>query len=265
MDIRTIPVDVSPGMRGELEKFRYKMALHLCDIFCDGLTVITPALGRSVRKTLKSLNEKVGIWTSGVQLAHFERNGPDKRAELGLEGKKVLLYHGVLSSNRGLQNAVNALFLLRDEFSEMIFLLVGDGPAVEELKELSSELGLEDRVIFTGKVPYNNIAEYVRVANCAILPFPDIDWWQVSSPIKLMEYLAIGVPVVATNIEAHRFVVNQTDGAILVDNETPKSLSDGIRQAINYGILPADRSLLEQFISWNSQAQNLENFLEELL
>lgn len=265
LDIRSLPVDLSSTLRGTMTLLFFKMSLILADWFVDGVTVITPELGRSVRPYLKRNSNRLGVWTSGVDLNRFKRKGPDKRAELGLEGKTILFYHGVLSPKRGLENAVRALDLLHDEIPELVFMLVGTGPAIDELSSLAEELNLSQHILLPGKVAYENIPEYVRLADCAILPFPDIEGWNVSSPIKLMEYLATGVPIVATDIEAHRNIVNQTGGAILVKSEQPELLADGIRRAIKNGLMPADQNLLEQIISWNSQAKNLEKFLLEML
>jgi glycosyltransferase involved in cell wall biosynthesis len=264
LDIRTVPVDVSSGLKGKLELWRYQLSIKIADWFCDGMTVITPMLGDTVRPLLKRIHEHMGVWTSGVHLEQFEREGVSRRDELGLTNKKVLLYHGVLSPNRGLQNALCSMGLLRDEFPDLVFLFVGDGSGRLELENLARDLNLMDRVIFTGRVPYNEVPEYVRAADMAILPFPNITWWAVSSPIKLMEYLAIGIPVVATDIDANRWVVEQTGGATLADDDQPESLAKAIRWVIENGVLPADRKVLQQTISWERQAKSLEQFVKQL-
>ena len=56
------------------------------NLFCDGVTVITPMLGETVRPYLRRLESKMGVWTSGVCLDHFERTGANMREELALEG-----------------------------------------------------------------------------------------------------------------------------------------------------------------------------------
>lgn len=264
MDIRTIPVDVAPGISGRIEVWRYNLSLWLADRYCDGLTVITPMLRNTVLHKLKRLKHSIGIWTSGVNLAHFTRSGENRRTKLKLEEKQVILYHGVLSPNRGLQNMVLALNLLRNEFPDLVFLLVGEGPGRKELEALVNELKLQNRVYFVGRVPYSEVPAYVRTANLAILPFPDIEWWAVSSPIKLMEYLAAGIPIIATDIEAHRWVVNNTGGAILAENDQPESIAKAVRLSLKNPVVPADLEKLQKTISWTSQAQSLQSFLENL-
>ena len=122
MDIRTIPVDVPPGLPGKIQEWRYKASLKIADLFCDGITVITPMLASTVKPFLRKLQNRLGVWTSGVNLQQFSRQGLDMRAALKLEGKTVLFYHGVLSPNRGLQNAIRALDLLRNKIKNLIFL-----------------------------------------------------------------------------------------------------------------------------------------------
>lgn len=264
LDIRTVPVDVSAGFVGRIELWRYKLGIKLADIFCDGITVITPMLGETVKPALVRLKNRIGVWSSGVNLQQFEQQGPNMKKQLKLEDKRVLLYHGVLSPNRGLQNAIRAVSLLRDELPELEFLFVGDGYGREELELLGKELHLDDRIKFTGKVPYKDIPQYIRTADLAILPFPNIAWWEVSSPIKLMEYLAMGIPVVATDIAAHRFVIDKVGGAVLSENYEPANLADAIRKALSSGVKSVSCDILENTISWDKQAKSLAEFVEQI-
>ncbi len=264
MDIRTIPVDVPHRIKGLFQIWRYNLSIWLADLFCDGITVITPMLGNSVRPRLRRLKDKIGVWSSGVNLNHFQRSGENHRKQLGIDKKKVLIYHGVLSPNRGLQNVVRALNILKNEYPDLIFLLVGDGPGRNELEKLVIKLNLSKYVRFVGKVPHRVVPAYVRRADLAILPIPAIEWWAVSSPIKLMEYLAAGIPVIATDIEAHRWVVNQTGGVVLVKNDQPVFLAESIRYALGINMEPVDPEKLQQSISWKKQAENLCIFLGTL-
>jgi len=260
MDIRTIPVDISNNIFGLVQTARYKFSLIMANYFSDGITTITPMLAKSLKPSLKK-TIKIGVWTSGVNLKQFQRTGKNKRKSLGIKNNTNLIYHGVLSPNRGLQNALLAFKLLKKDFQNLKFLIVGSGKGEKGLKDLASQLNLENEIIFTGKVPYEEIPEYIRTANCGILPFPDINWWKVSSPIKLMEYLGVGISIVATDIEAHRSVINKTGGVVLSDNNTPECLADAISRALTNKIRPSDISILDQVISWKSQAIELTKFL----
>ena len=270
MDIRTVPVDIGRGWRDKLHIWRYNASIKLADIFCDGMTVITPMLGEKVRQHLNRIDRKLGIWSSGVRFEHFRPEGPSMRKALSLERKKVLFYHGVLSPNRGIQNAIRAVASLSNEIPDLFFLLVGDGEARPEFEDLAKKLNISDRLIITGKVSYALVPNYVRVADMGILPFPSISWWEVSSPIKLMEYLAMKVPVIATDIPANRTVLNKTGGGCLIPNNHPDTISAAIRQYMNNGKrifkeYPLLQVNLEEIISWDAQAKKLEGFLKSLI
>lgn len=264
LDIRTVPVDIRPDWQSLVGDLRYRLAIRLADWFCDGITVITPMLGHTITPKLKRIRSKLGVWTSGVCLEHFDRSGPSMRSPLGLNHKKVLLYHGILSPNRGLQAAIQAVALLREEVPELVFLVVGEGGARPELENLAMELDLSDRILFTGKVPYSEIPKYIRTADVSILPFPNISWWAVSSPIKLMEYLAIGIPIVATDISAHSWVARKTGGVLLARDSKPQNLAASVAAALNNPHNEVPRKLLQDMFSWKRQARNLVEFIKSL-
>jgi glycosyltransferase involved in cell wall biosynthesis len=264
LDIRTVPVEMEPGLSTKVEILRYNLAVDAAERFCDGITVITSILGETIRGRLKRLTGKIGVWASGVCLEHFEREGPDVRRELGLTEKRVLFHHGTLSPNRGLQAAIQALALLKGKLPDLVFLIVGDGKGRALLEAEGRKAGVEDRILFTGKVPYREISKYVRSCDVAILPFPDISWWAVSSPIKLMEYLAMGVRIVATDIPAHRWLTEQTGGIMLAKDATPEVLAATLMNAFSEPHHAVPREELERTISWRRQAARLIEFIGTL-
>lgn len=269
LDIRTVPVDFTSGCNRKFQMWRYYFALKLANRFCDGVTVITPMLLKTVKPYFYRIPNRIGVWSSGVHFDHFKSDGPSMRRTLKLQDKKVLFYHGILSLNRGIQNAIRAIDLIKEEIPDLVFLLVGDGEGLQEFKSLAKELGISDRIIITGRVAYQKIPKFVRTADVGILPFPAMPCWEVSSPIKLMEYLAMKVPVIATDIKAHRAVLNKTGGGFLIPNNEPKIIASCIKQVLNQGQIifkeiPIQKNL-EEIISWKTQAKKLETFFENLI
>lgn len=264
MDIRSVVVDKRKGIKGYLDVFRYNIAIRFANIFCDGITVITTMLADTVRPKLTRIRHKIGVWTSGVDLNHFKSEGGSVRDSLGLHSKEVIIHHGVLSPNRGLQNVIKAVDLLRYEKPNLHFLLVGEGDGRNELEQLTVELNLLDKVTFTGKVDYEDIPQYIRSADLAILPFPNITWWAVSSPLKLMEYLAMGTPVLATDIPAHKHVSSITGGIILTKNNSPEILANAIKSISKSKCPPVSMTTLKATITWEKQAENLVSFFNQL-
>jgi glycosyltransferase involved in cell wall biosynthesis len=264
LDIRTVPVDVGKGLKGKFQIWRYYLSLKLADSFCDGITVITPMLAKMVQPYLKRISGSLGVWSSGVRFEHFKPNGPSLKKYLGLQRKKILFYHGILSLNRGIQNAIKAVALLKRQIPNLVFLLVGDGAGRQEFIHLAKELDISDRLIITGRVSYTKIPKYLRVADIGILPFPALSCWEVSSPIKLMEYLAMKIPVIATDITAHRTVLDKTGGGFMIPNNKPDTIANCIRQVLRNEYKFPPQKNLEEIISWNAQAKKLEFYLHNL-
>jgi len=164
---------------------------------------------------------------------------------------------------------IEAVNLLRDEGVDIVLLLVGDGSARSALQNTINSLNLEDRVIFKGPVQHEEIPLYISLADVGILPFPRILWWRVSSPLKLMEYLAMGKPVIVTDIEAHRDVINSNKCGFFIPSNHPRHIAKGILEA--YGkknhlqeIGQAGRNLIQDMYTWDNQARKLEEYLKSI-
>ena len=104
----------------------------------------------------------------------------------------------------------------------------------------------------------------MRTADCGILPFPDIDWWRVSSPLKLMEYIALNLKIVATDIVAHNYVKSIFTGIEIAKDNSPQILADAISKVFDRENSKFDFDLIEKNISWNAQANSLIKYINSL-
>ena len=102
------------------------------------------------------------------------------------------------------------------------------GNAVEKLKELVITKKLESNVIINEPVEYNRVPIFIDTCDVGILPLSDIFWWKMSSPLKLIEYLAMGKPVILTDIEAHQQIINSENCEIFIDSCKPEDIRNGI-------------------------------------
>jgi glycosyltransferase involved in cell wall biosynthesis len=265
LDIRSVPVDLKTDVRSKIRLIRYNLAIKIADCFCDGITCITPMLGDTLKPMLKKLKEKIGYFQTGVNFRIFDpTNSSSLRKKLNLDNKFILIYHGVLSPNRGLQNVLRAIALCKQHIPNILFMIVGTGAAELELKKITKELKLEKNVLFTGAVSFEQIPDFIKSADVSIIPLPAIDWWNVSSPIKLKEYLAMQLPVIATDIPAHRLVVEKTGGATLIKSHEPKHIAEAVLDFYNNRkkIYPMkSRKELYDVISYKSQARKFIEYV----
>ena len=268
LDIRTVPVDLKNNMSSKFKLIRYNVSLKLADMFCDGITCITPMLGNTLKPKIKRLRKTIGYFQTGVNFDIFDpQKTSSLRSSLGLENKFILLYHGVLSRHRGLQNVIKSIRICKEQIPNILFLIVGSGDGENVLRNLTQKMKLEEYVHFVGGVPFNKVPNYIRTADAGIIPLPNIEWWNVSSPIKLKEYLAMHLPVIATDIPAHRLVVEKVGGAILTKDHEPESLAAAIITFYNsrkttYPL--KSRNQLFKSISYSSQAIEFYKFIEKI-
>jgi glycosyltransferase involved in cell wall biosynthesis len=268
LDIRTVPVDLSNNLRSKLEIIRYNAAIKIADIFCDGITCITPMLGSTLEPKLRKLKTNIGYFETGVNFGLFDPlKSVSLRAALGLKNRFIVFYHGDLTPKRGIQNAIKAIDLCKQRISNILFMVVGTGDGESELKKITKELKLEENILFTGGIPFEKVADYIKTADVGIIPLPAIDWWNVSSPIKLKEYLAMQLPVIVTDIPAHRFVVEKTGGGILIRNHNPQEIAQAIiafHKNRNTSYPAKTRAELYDMISFYSQANKFIEYVDSL-
>jgi glycosyltransferase involved in cell wall biosynthesis len=268
LDLRTVPVDIDRSLKSIMNVFRFKMALFFAQYCCDGVTCITSFLKQQVQTNLNISSDRVHVLSTAADFSVFDPAiASSIRKKLGLSNRFVLLYHGTLSPNRGIQNVIASVALSISKITNLTFLVVGIGKAEHELKEMVDKLKINKHVIFTGKVPFTSIPDYIKSANLGIIPLPDIDWWNLNSPIKLKEYLAMQLPFVATDIQSHREMVDLCGDGILISDNHPKTISNAlvkyfVDQAKN--VTMTNRSTLEGLISYRAEAVKLIFFFKTL-
>jgi glycosyltransferase involved in cell wall biosynthesis len=109
---------------------------------------------------------------------------------------------------------------LATENPRLRLMLVGDGPLREDLAALAVRLGLEEKVIFTGAVPHEQIAAHLAAMDAGIVPHSNA----YRSPIKLFETMACGRAVLAPDTEPIALVIRHGENGLLFDPERPEDL-----------------------------------------
>jgi glycosyltransferase involved in cell wall biosynthesis len=154
----------------------------------------------------------------GADLDHFRPRSPDPAllARLGIATTDcVLVYCGTLDHNRRMEKLLAAFAFAAAREPAAKLLVVGDGSALDELKAQARELKLEKRIIFTGFAPYREIPDLLAAASVA-LAFISMDaCFEHQPPTKTAEYLAQGLPVIATATAGNRVFVQQDVNGLL--------------------------------------------------
>jgi glycosyltransferase involved in cell wall biosynthesis len=256
-DIRTLPVEKSM-FRNWLNGILLKSCTRFAAKYFDGMTYITDRMKQYCIDKYKLSPHKSAVWASGVNPELF---CPARMTSSS--GPFTILYHGTIAKKRKIDNAVKALSFLKD--IDVHLVLLGRGDGLEDLKNLVESLGIQNRVTFHKPVGFEEVPKLINSCDAGIIPLQNWDGWNVSSPIKLFEYLACGKPVIVTDIPAHRQVLGACDFAFWARESSPEDLADAIRQAYyrredfkRLGV-EAQNLALEKY-TWSKQAQKLDRF-----
>lgn len=140
--------------------------------------------------------ERIRVTPNAVDAERFDPDrihGRDLRARFGLEGATVIGFAGSFTKWHGLDLLIRATAALMPEFPDLRLLLVGDGARREASEQLARDLGIRERVVFTGKVPHAEMPRYLAAMDLGVMPASNV----YGSPMKIFEYQAMGLPAVA--------------------------------------------------------------------
>jgi len=165
--------------------------------------------------------KRLEVIPTGVDLDRFNPriDGSEVRRRYGLEGKKVILHLGRIAWEKNIDLVVRGFALLSAHEPEARLLLVGEGPAKEHVRGLVKELGIEERVIFTGFVPDPELPQFY--AACDVLTLASKFETQ---GLVILEAMAVGKPVSGIRYRAVAELVREGENGELFE-ETPYSWS----------------------------------------
>ena len=143
---------------------------------------------------------------------------------------------------------------------DTIFLVVGQGYMLKELRGFVARLGVGNSVIFTGAIPHDLIPQYIGASDICVASFENNDVTACKSPLKIVEYLASGKPIVASLVGETR---NMVGGAgLLVEPGNYNALSEQIANLLGNQQLRQEmgfraRLRAETRYNWRKTADNL--------
>lgn len=143
------------------------------------------------------------------------------------ENHPVLVYCGVISKNRQLDRLIEAFKKVHQIYGDIKLLMIGDGNALEEIKALAHSLQIERSIIFTGRIPHDKVVNYIGMADIGISYIPINENYNYNPPLKTFEYLACGLPSIATRTESNCRIIKDGFNGILV-NDMPEDVSNSI-------------------------------------
>lgn len=243
-----------------LEKQTYRTA--------DGIIVPNESYRRVAMERGGVAPEKIAIVRSGPIASQFQRVEPDPSLKCG--HRYMGVYLGVMGAQDGVDYLLRAIHhvLYTFEHTDTLFVLIGGGDMYPDLVQMSQDLKLTEHVKFTGRIPDEELLRYFSTADIALAPDPFNSLNDVSTMNKVIEYMAVGLPIVSFDLKESRYSAQES--AIYVANNDERAFAQAILDLLND---PERRKCMGEFgqrrfrecLSWEHSKQKLVEFYNQIL
>jgi len=216
---------------------------------------------KQLTQRLNFPDDRVYYIPVGADLTAFSPavNGKSVRQRYGWD-KKLVLYHGQISGTNYVYLFIKAASRVLSIRNDVSFVVVGGGDRLPEARLLAQKEGLKERLTFTGEVSHNDIPLFIAAADIAVASFDDNSQSRCKSPLKVVEYLASGKPIVASKLPEVSQMLGEA--GILVDPGDPEVIAEAAMKLLddndlrrNLGIKARKRS--ELIYNWEKSTDTL--------
>ncbi len=232
------------------------------------------ACGRADRLiATNGTQQNVQIHRAGAKAEHcyIVRNGPNEaflrpvepRSDMLRPGQLVLGYVGIIGIQDGVDYVLRVVEKLKNKFQRQDFVavVVGYGPALEDLKTMAGQLGVTDRVVFTGKVNFADVPALIAAFDICLTPDPSNAYNDSCTTIKTMEYMSLRKPTVCFRTTENEVTAGQS--ALYADNNDVESYAMQVMRLMDDAHLRKEmgqiaRERIESGLTWQHQRAQLE-------
>ncbi|MDP2910068.1 MAG: glycosyltransferase family 4 protein [bacterium] len=231
-----------------------------------GLIVLTGLIKKELMDFGIS-EDKIIIASDAVDIEKFDlkiaKSEARKKINL-LQNRKIVMYSGSLYSLdwKGVGVLLDEIKYLPDDY-----LVVLVGGEKEELKKIEKSYSSE-KLLLIGRRPHEEIPYYLKAADVLILPNKkgDATSEKYTSPLKLFEYMASGVPIVASDLPSIREILNENN-AVLIESNNPADLAGGIKKILQNPELAEkiSRQAIKDVrnFTWDKRAKEIIDFISK--
>jgi glycosyltransferase involved in cell wall biosynthesis len=168
----------------------------------------------------------------------------------------TLLYPGSLNWHQGLEIAIRAFARISDKVPNADLVIYGDGPSKDELVQLARELGLGNRVQMPASKPLREIAKTIESADIGIVPKRKDSFGNEAFSTKILEFMAMGVPVIVSDTKVDRYYFNDSVVRFFRggdDEDLARCMLDLILNQAERKQLAQNASRFVEQIDWNAK------------
>jgi glycosyltransferase involved in cell wall biosynthesis len=187
---------------------------------------------------------------------------PFPRATSSTGDRLKLVYLGLLEVVRGIDEAIDAVALLRERMPKVELLLIGSGRDEQLFRDRAWSRGLtRDDVVFAGYVPYAQAMEMVAQADIGLLPLHRNEHMDTTEPNKLFDYMSVGLPVITSDTVPSARIVRAERAGVVFKAGSATDLAEAIASLEDSGTRMEmgsnGRAAVERFYNWQHDSQEL--------
>jgi glycosyltransferase involved in cell wall biosynthesis len=209
-----------------LLRWRAKQIIQYTLDVANGIITVSQATKTRLVEVWHVPPEKIAVFPNGVDVHHHQPYPEERdkiRASLGIGERPLFIFVGSFQPWHDVATLLDAFALVLTEHPDARLLLVGDGPQRQAMMQRAANLRIADAVQFTGMRPHSEIPHLVSAADVAVSPYPKMEqpWW--GSSMKLFEYMASGVAIVASNVgqQVAEVIRDRKNGLLVTPGDAP--------------------------------------------
>jgi len=255
------------GLRYRLTRALESYALR----HADAVTTICEGLRRDiVARGIPA--DKVTVIPNAVDIDKFAVGGvadQDLKTKLGLQGARLIGFIGSFYAYEGLDILLRAVPALTAGRPDLRILLVGGGPEDARLRQLAKDLNIVDKVVFTGRVPHDQVPMYYDLLDVLVYPRLSMRLTDLVTPLKPLEAMAQGRVLAASDVGGHLELIVDGKTGVLFKADDPASLADKVGTLLDTqtqwpALRAAGREYVESERNWTVSVTRYKNIYGRL-
>ncbi len=186
--------------------------------------------------------EKIEIISNTADVSLLSHIGSElkEQVERSSGDEFIITYVGGFSKHRGIDVLIDAMHLIIERKDDVRLVLVGDDPFREKLEKMTKELGIEDKVSFTGWVPFRRAMSYVKSSDICIIPYHDTPHTATTVPHKLFQYMYFKKPVLCADVAPLKRIITEAKCGLVFKAGDSEDLAEKLIQMMD------DREKMEE-------------------
>jgi len=208
----------NPYLLRKLEKFSTKKM--------DSILVVSEHSKNRIAEFIKNKNKINVVSNTPILDENQEQDKVNYKEIESIKSRStfILAYTGYISEHRGIDTVIDAIPILKSKIRDVLFLVIGEGAYKQKLIEKTKSLNLENHVHFTGWIDHKKINQLISVADICLIPHYVTEHVNTTIPNKIFDYMYQKKPVLATQSQSLKEIVETSGCGLIYIDDQPESL-----------------------------------------